>query len=34
MGPNGERLDQQGLRIPERSVGARVTITDYGNMLD
>ncbi len=33
-GPKGERLDQQGLQIPERSVGAHVTITDYGNLLE
>jgi hypothetical protein len=33
-GPKGQRLDQQGLEIPEGFVGAHVTISDYGKLLE
>jgi hypothetical protein len=28
-GPKGQRLDQQGIVVPERSISAHMTITDY-----
>jgi hypothetical protein len=33
-GPRGERLDPQGIQIPEGSVAAHVTISDTGNLLE
>jgi len=33
-GPAGERLDQQGLVVPERSISAHMTITDHGFALE
>ena len=33
-GPKGQRLDAQGIEIPEASIGAHVTITDYGHVLE
>ncbi len=33
-GPKGERLDQQGIEIPERSISAHMTITDFTNALE
>jgi hypothetical protein len=33
-GPKGERLDPQGLQVPERSIGSHITITDSGNLLE
>ena len=33
-GPAGERLDQQGIVVPERSISAHMTITDHGFALE
>jgi hypothetical protein len=32
-GPRGERLDQQGIIVPEESISAHMTITDHTNAL-
>lgn len=33
-GPKGERLDQQGIEVPERSISAHMTITDFTKALE
>lgn len=33
-GPKGERLDQQGITVPERSISAHMTITDHKGTLE
>ena len=33
-GPMGERLDQQGIVVPEQSIAAHMTITDYTGVLE
>jgi hypothetical protein len=33
-GPKGERLDQQGIVVPERSIAAHMTITDHTGALE
>ncbi|MCW3062983.1 MAG: hypothetical protein JWN32_155 [Solirubrobacterales bacterium] len=33
-GPKGERLDQQGILVPEGSISAHMTITDYTGALE
>jgi hypothetical protein len=33
-GAKGERLDQQGIVVPEGTIAAHMTITDYKNLLE
>ena len=33
-GPRGERLDNQGIEVPERSIAAHMTITDHRNRFE
>ena len=33
-GPKGERLDQQGITVPENSISAHMTITDHTGALE
>jgi hypothetical protein len=33
-GPKGERLDQQGIEVPDASISAHMTITDYTGALE
>jgi hypothetical protein len=33
-GPEGERLDQQGIQVPERSISAHMTITDFTKVME
>ena len=34
QGPRGERLDQQGIQVPERSISAHMTISDFTNAME
>ena len=34
FGPNGERLDQEGIVVPEKSISAHMTITDHTRALE